>query len=126
MDVQLSELNRVIESVMRMIPVVPVIGRRALEDTVFDGRSIKKGQSFLILASAKGADTQYMFGLGRKKCPGKDLAMVEIKLFTFLLLKRFRFELADRNVGFDSLRTDWKIVVSSTKPMKVKVSCLNN
>ena len=126
MDAQLSELNRVIESVMRMIPVVPVIGRRALEDTVFDGRSIKKGQSFLILASAKGADTQYMFGLGRKKCPGKDLVMVEIKLFTFLLLKRFCFELADRNVGFDSLRTDWKIVVSSTKPMKVKVSCLNN
>ncbi|PCJ01143.1 MAG: cytochrome P450 [Flavobacteriales bacterium] len=108
---------------MRIKPVAPLIYNQALEDVEINGYLFKKDSKLLIesryagmqddnFSNAKefkperwikqekgkcpmGHDTKaYIpFGAGARFCPGKNLAMLEMKLVLSMLMKNFKVEL---------------------------------
>jgi cytochrome P450 len=112
----------VVLETMRLKPVAPMLLHEPLEDVEVNGYSFKKGAKLLFqcrYAGVKaenfvnplkfdpkrwvaktqgkcpmGHDTKAFipFGAGARFCPGKNLAMLELKLVLSMLLKNFKIE----------------------------------
>ena len=108
---------------MRVKPVAPLLLNEPIEDVEIDGYLFKKGARILIESRYAGMQEnsfsnpdQFMpkrwiehkagkcpmghdtkafvpFGAGPRYCPGKNLAMLEIKLVLSMLMKNFKVEL---------------------------------
>lgn len=65
-----------------------------------------------------------IFGAGIRACPGKDFAMREMQLLMNELLRRFKFELADKDHDIMQFQTPNFIVLTPEHPTNIKISRL--
>lgn len=114
----------VIHESLRLFPPSAFVSRESLEDMAIGRLMVPKGTSIWIPIATLHHDKQiwgedadefrperfangihgacnaphaYMpFGLGARKCVGKNLAMVELKIVLSLILSRFRFSLSPK------------------------------
>jgi cytochrome P450 len=119
---RLDLLEACANETMRLKPVAPFIMNQALADTVVDGVAVRKGQFVLCLMRPGGLDAQTFadpqafdplrwrtegasahamasakrhtmpFGAGPRMCPGRYLALAEIKLATAMVLAHFELD----------------------------------
>ncbi len=108
---------------MRLKPVAPMIGATAFVDCELAGLRVPRGQSVMMLQRPTATDPAvfpepyefrperwlgehaeraddthrrvFPFGGGPRYCPGRYLAMVEIKMVVAMALREFRFALAE-------------------------------
>lgn len=70
---------------------------------------------------------QYLvFGAGKRGCPGKDLAMHEMKMLLDVLLRRFKFDKAWESTGPIQYESPLMIFNVSDSPTYVKISRLEH
>nr|DAD48091.1 TPA_asm: hypothetical protein HUJ06_018028 [Nelumbo nucifera] len=119
-------LHAALTETLRLYPAVPVDGRCPVEDDVLpDGFRLRKGDSVLYIAYAMGRMARLWgedaedfrperwlkngifqpespfkfvaFHAGPRMCLGKDFAYRQMKIVAMVLLRFFRFRLADEN-----------------------------
>lgn len=115
---RLPYLDAVMSETLRLRPVAPVIGMTALEAVQLGGRSYPEGTNFLVPTRVAATDPQQFedplsfrperwlgqtatdilkrpptpFGSGRRTCPGRNLAQMEVRSVISMLLHNFRME----------------------------------
>lgn len=131
---QLEYVNAVIYEVMRLKPVIPVIALTTNEDCVIGEYKIPKATDVFLLSHYRDqANCPFLereefdperwvekksitfhtnqsnlipFGLGKRICPGKSLAMVEMKTIMCMILKNYMISKEDKeNVVKDHFNT---------------------
>ena len=120
---ELVYTEAVASETMRLKPVAPLLFHEPIEDVEVNGYSFKKGAKLLIQSRHMGMQEEnftdpekfnperwiahqqgkcpmghntkaYLpFGAGARFCPGKNLAMLEMKLVLSMLMKSFKVEL---------------------------------
>lgn len=66
---------------------------------------------------------QFMpFGAGRKGCPGKQFALISIKMFMAKLLTRFKFERCEKTLDQPEFLAPFCLITVSKQPNWIKVS----
>jgi cytochrome P450 len=106
-------LDAVVKEAMRLIPPVPFMGFRTVNDTEIAGQSLARGSRFYVVPhlthrlpelyaapdrfrpgrwfSIKPTPYEYLpFGAGQRRCPGAWLAETNLKLALAMMLSRFR------------------------------------
>ncbi|XP_033105837.1 aromatase-like isoform X2 [Anneissia japonica] len=132
---KLVYLEQALKESMRYKPVGPVVMRKAIEDDVIEGFDTPKGTNVVLnLAqmhrrpeifkhpndfnpenfSEKLDQQQFVpFGTGPKGCIGQFLAMVEMKVFFCVFLRRYRVvNFADKSLN--DIQTRWDIAQQPT------------
>lgn len=132
-------LSNFIDEVNRLNPLIPHIARHTLEDTEIMGYEIKKGWNVIIDSHSVGQDPQYWkgqtdlksfrpdrwnehrpsvlnsvlpFGFGGRVCPGKRVALLEIKSLISAMLTKFKITLRNPN---DKLELEISIGITIKK-----------
>uniref|UniRef100_A0A7S4I7V9 Cytochrome P450 n=1 Tax=Vannella robusta TaxID=1487602 RepID=A0A7S4I7V9_9EUKA len=106
-------LNAVIKEAQRLYPLAPFFLRECSHDTVIQGKQIPKNTTLIANIYALQTSKEYFespmeykperwvedsnlpfltFGMGKRSCFGKKLALLEIKLMVFYVLKNFQIE----------------------------------
>jgi cytochrome P450 len=116
---ELPLLSGVIHESMRLRPVAPHLYLEPIKDEIVEGYSIPAGTTIVALLSGEGFDDQVFpqpynfdpfrwvnlseevkrdyaarllpFGYGARLCPGRQLALVEMRLSLVEIIRRFRF-----------------------------------
>lgn len=113
-------LNACIHESMRVKPIAPIMYLEACKDTTLRELRIPKGQMVVLLVHALAKDEDRFpdanqfnpyrwlsennpsrvtdmapFGGGARVCPGRSLALIEMKMAMCQLLKQFEFEAVD-------------------------------
>jgi cytochrome P450 len=106
-------LDAVVKEAMRLIPPVPFMGFRTVNDSEIAGQSLARGSRFYVVPqlthrlpelyaapdrfrpgrwfSIKPTPYEYLpFGAGQRRCPGAWLAETNLKLVLAMMLSRFR------------------------------------
>jgi hypothetical protein len=105
---ELQYCEAVIKEVYRNIPVVFVNGRMSAEDSNVGGwtdpekfdpdRFYKIEESDKYLPEKQQIKSTFsMFGGGIKICPGRKLAMIELKFLLASIYRKYNIEMADMN-----------------------------
>ncbi|CAG8483886.1 5459_t:CDS:1 [Diversispora eburnea] len=125
-------IEAVLREGMRLMPVGPVIIRRALADCEISGTHIKAGTNIVIQLALQNRNPKWFnnplsfdpqrflqnenlialsapMGLGPKSCVGQHLAMVEMKPAISGLLAAFKFERINATKLFIDTKTKWDI-----------------
>ncbi|CAI2170828.1 10203_t:CDS:2 [Funneliformis geosporum] len=115
-------LDAIIKESQRIIPIVPLTQRRNAKDGDLDGKNFERDTTFLINHERiqktpdiwkdpdefiperflKGSDHKIAknsfipFGGGIRICPGKNMALVELKTLLILLYRKYDIELVDK------------------------------
>lgn len=121
---QLEYVNAVIYEVMRLKPVIPVIALTTNEDSIIGDYEIPKNTDVFLLSHYRDQDScpflkreafdperwvesksitfhtnqsnLIPFGLGKRICPGKSLAIVEMKTVLCMILKNYEISKSDK------------------------------
>ncbi|WP_166923284.1 cytochrome P450 [Flavobacterium poyangense] len=121
---QLDYVNAVIYEVMRLKPVIPVIALTTNEDCIIGEYEIPKDTDVFVLSHYRDQEScpflkreafdperwvesksvtfhtnqsnLIPFGLGKRICPGKSLAMVEMKTILCMILKNYEISKSDK------------------------------
>jgi cytochrome P450 len=110
----LDYLDACTQEAMRLKPVAPYLPLEALQDTTVGGVSVRKGAFLWCVMRGDSVDARHFprpdafdpvrwlkdgdkhistpFGSGPRMCPGRYLALLEIKLAVAMLLSRFDIE----------------------------------
>jgi len=113
---EMKYLENVLNETMRMIPAGPLIFRKAIRADILQGYQIPKDTNIILniwhtmtcekyWKNAKSFDPERFssdkkivdhsfvpFGAGLRGCPGKALAMVEMKIILAMLIKYYSFQ----------------------------------
>lgn len=135
----LTSLSNFVDEVNRLNPLVPFIGRYCLEDVEINGYELKKDWVVLIDSQSVGQDAQYWkgqtdlacfrpdrwnehrpsilnsvlpFGFGARVCPGRRIALLEIKALISAILTKYKITL--RN-PYDKLDLESSVGVTIKK-----------
>ncbi|MFH6942766.1 cytochrome P450 [Flavobacterium sp. FlaQc-50] len=121
---ELEYVNAVIYEVMRLKPVIPVIALTTNEDCIIGEYEIQKDTDVFLLSHYRDQEScpflkreafdperwvesksitfhtnqsnLIPFGLGKRICPGKSLAMVEMKTILCMILKNYEISKSDK------------------------------
>lgn len=114
---KLDFVNAVMFEAMRLKPVAPMLALKNYEDEIIENYQIKKGTEIILLLKACGVKSQsftspynfdperwlketdkalmsnmFPFGSGRRSCPGRWLALLEIRLVLSVIFRNFSLE----------------------------------
>ncbi len=131
---------------LRMFPPIWILGRRALQDYSFGDFSAKKGSVFLVCMADLHRRPEFFeqpeefrpgrwsnpswpnyaylpFGAGERRCIGERFAWMEGVFFLACLLRRWRFELLDRESPSeeDVPSADAKLTLNPRRPIRLQV-----
>lgn len=129
---------------MRLKPVAPLLLHDTLEETIIEGYQFNKGEKILNLLNHSAAneenftnaktfnpdrwlsrskcpmhnvDASIPFGAGPRYCPGRNLAILEIKAVLSMLYKNFNVEVLDKEkihdiMAFTMMPSEFKVKLS--------------
>ncbi|CAG8663210.1 11278_t:CDS:2, partial [Acaulospora colombiana] len=110
-----------IKEANRLFPIIPNIGKRNRDPIEIGGMTFPANTLFLtnslalythknqwsnpsefnpdrfLKSSPESKNSFYMFGSGERKCPGRNLAMIELKTTLLMLYSKYDVELVDMN-----------------------------
>lgn len=115
---ELPILGRFIEETLRLYPPVWIVSRRIEQDVVIGGYEVARGTMILVVPFNIHRNPQYWeeptrfdpdrflpervsthekgqyipFGMGKRACVGKHMALLELTTITAALVRRFRFD----------------------------------
>lgn len=134
--------NAVIQETLRLKAVAPVMLAEPIEDIELDGYRFTKGSRLVLLTRSSGMreehfssahlfnpdrwlmtgqcpvhvpDSMMPFGHGPRLCPGKNLAILEMKLVLSMIAKNFSLELTEpgqnvkENMAFTMMPDDFTV-----------------
>ncbi|XP_011643507.1 cytochrome P450 4V2-like [Pogonomyrmex barbatus] len=150
-DIQrMHYLDCIIKETLRLFPVIPLIGRKVMENLKIGDHILPKGTDVIIPIIYLHRNEKYWpnpltfdpdrflpdkikdrpshcyipFGDGPRNCIGMNYGMIAIKVILATLVRAFVFKV-DKSIDIKDIELNAYIMLSTIKPLKVKIEKRN-
>ncbi|XP_024891922.1 cytochrome P450 4g1-like, partial [Temnothorax curvispinosus] len=138
-------LDRVIKETIRIFPPIPLIARQVTEDLKIGEVTLPKGTNIVIPIFKMHRNKKYWpnplkfdpdrflpertksqsyyyipFSDGPRNCIGMKYAMMSMKVILATLVRTFVFKV-NKSVEIDEIKLKFRTILSTEKPLKVKI-----